>query len=41
MKTILKVMEKMVKRIQMQQQLTNSQGIAKLKVEDEVDLPTH
>ena len=38
---LIQVMEKMVKRIQMQQQLTNSQGIAKLKVEDEVDLPTH
>ena len=38
---LIQVIEKMVKRIQMQQQLTNSQGIAKLKVEDEVDLPTH
>ncbi len=38
---LIQVMEKMVKRIQMQQQLTNSQGIAKLKVEDEVDSSVH
>ena len=38
---LIHVMEKMVKRIQMQQQLTNSQGIAKLKVEDEVDSSVH
>lgn len=38
---LIHVMEKMVKRIQMQQQLTNSQGIAKLKVEDEVDSSAH
>ncbi len=38
---LIQVMEKMVKRIQMQQQLTNSQGIAKLKVEDEVDSSAH
>ncbi len=33
---LIQVMEQMVKRIQMQQQLTNSRGIAKLKLEDEV-----
>ena len=38
---LIQVMEKMVKRIQMQQQLTNSQGIAKLKIEDEIDSPMH
>ena len=38
---LIQVMEKMVKRIQMQQQLTNSQGIAKLKVQDEVDSSAH
>ena len=38
---LIQVLEKMVKRIQMQQQLTNSQGIAKLKLEDEVNSTHH
>lgn len=33
---LLHVLEKMTQRIQTQQQLTNSQGIVKLKIEDEV-----
>lgn len=33
---LLHVLEKMMQRIQTQQQLTNSQGIVKLKIEDEV-----
>ncbi len=36
---LLHVLEKMIKRIQTQQQLTNSQGIVKLKLEDEVIEP--
>ena len=33
---LITVLDKMIKRIQTQQKLTNSQGIVKLKLEDEV-----
>ena len=33
---LIAVLEKMIKRIQTQQKLTNSQGIVKLNLEDEV-----
>ena len=33
---LVEVLEKMVQRIKIQQQLTNSQGVAKLNAEDEV-----
>ncbi|MFW2076737.1 adenylate/guanylate cyclase domain-containing protein [Acinetobacter sp. ULE_I010] len=34
---LVEVLEKMVKRIKIQQKLTNSQGVAKLNIEDEVN----
>jgi len=33
---LIHVLEKMIKRIETQQKMTNSQGIVKLKLEDEV-----
>ena len=33
---LIQVLEKMIKRIQVQQALTNSQGIVKLRLADEV-----
>ena len=33
---LLNVLEKMIKRIQKQQKMTNAQGIVKLNLEDEV-----
>jgi len=33
---LVEVLEKMIQRIQVQQNLTNAQGVAKLKLEDEV-----
>ena len=36
---LITVLDKMIKRIQTQQKLTNSQGIVKLKLEDEVIQP--
>ena len=33
---LIHVLEKMIKRIEIQQKMTNSQGIVKLKLEDEV-----
>ena len=34
---LVEVLEKMVERIKVQQKLTNSQGVAKLNIEDEVN----
>jgi len=35
---LVNVLEKMIERIKVQQELTNSQGVAKLKAEDEINI---
>ncbi|MDM1758063.1 MULTISPECIES: adenylate/guanylate cyclase domain-containing protein [unclassified Acinetobacter] len=38
---LVSVLEKMIERIQLQQQLTNSMGVAQLNSEDEIIIPPH